>query len=193
MKPLPLPADERILFFLRDRPEFGFLSHFHPAPITLDGEAWPTVEHYYQAQKSLDPAYRRAIRACATPAEAKRRAAWSEPARKRDQGSWFLEKGRTPRADWGEVKLDVMRRADLAKYLQNPDLAALLLACGDAEIVEDATHDPFWGIGRDGLGENWAGRVLMEVRVQLRAMAVPGQRDDCPSAAAQAVPDGGAS
>jgi hypothetical protein len=59
---ISIPADNRILYFARDRAQFGFLSHFHPSPILLDGEAWPTVEHYYQAQKSPDPDYRAAIR-----------------------------------------------------------------------------------------------------------------------------------
>ena len=44
----------------------------------------------------------------------------------------------------------------------------LLLATGDAELVEDSPGEPFWGIGPDGAGLNWAGRVLMEVRTQLR-------------------------
>jgi predicted NAD-dependent protein-ADP-ribosyltransferase YbiA (DUF1768 family) len=29
-----------------------------------------------------------------------------------------------------------------------------LLATGEAQIVEDAKHDNFWGVGRDGCGEN---------------------------------------
>jgi ribA/ribD-fused uncharacterized protein len=73
----------------------------------------------------------------------------------------------------GEVKLDIMRRADRAKYEQNPELAAMLLATGNAEIVEDAPNDLFWGTGPDGTGANWAGRVLMEVRESLRAATKP--------------------
>jgi ribA/ribD-fused uncharacterized protein len=57
-----------------------------------------------------------------------------------------------------------MRRADLAKFVQNPDLAELLLATGDAGLIEDSPSEPYWGIGPDGNGLNWAGRVLMEVR-----------------------------
>jgi predicted NAD-dependent protein-ADP-ribosyltransferase YbiA (DUF1768 family) len=68
---LVTPSDNRILYFARDRGMFGFLSHFHPAPILLDGEVWPTVEHYYQAQKSFDPAYRQAIRDAGTPGRVK--------------------------------------------------------------------------------------------------------------------------
>ena len=162
----PIPADGRILFFRRDRPEFGFLSHFHPAPIEMDGEVWATVEHWYQAQRSDDPRFVAAIRAAATPGEAKRLAAMPPP--HKDRGSWFLAHGQQPRADWQDVKADLMRRADTAKFRQNPDLAAQLLATGDADLVEDAENDAYWGIGRDGMGHNWAGRILMEVRDVLR-------------------------
>lgn len=67
-----IPSDGRILFFRRDRDAFGFLSHFHYATIHLDGEDWPTVEHYFQAQRSDDPAYRSAIRGAVSPGIAKR-------------------------------------------------------------------------------------------------------------------------
>jgi predicted NAD-dependent protein-ADP-ribosyltransferase YbiA (DUF1768 family) len=48
---LVISPDHRILYFALHRGMFGFLSHFHPAPIQMDGEMWPRVEHYYQAQK----------------------------------------------------------------------------------------------------------------------------------------------
>jgi ribA/ribD-fused uncharacterized protein len=162
-----VPEDNRVLFFSRDRAEFGFLSHFYPSPIVIDGVDWPTVEHFYQSQKSLDPRYYEAIRACETPNAAKRLATLPE-AVWQTKRSWFVG-GRLPRPDWKEIKLDLMRRADTTKYAQNPDLARRLLATGEAEIVEDAKHDSFWGIGRDGTGENWAGRIIMEVRAALAA------------------------
>jgi predicted NAD-dependent protein-ADP-ribosyltransferase YbiA (DUF1768 family) len=65
-----LPADSRILYFARDRAQYGFLFHFHAAPIALDGEIWPTVEHFYQAQKSDDPDYRAAILQFPAPIQA---------------------------------------------------------------------------------------------------------------------------
>jgi ribA/ribD-fused uncharacterized protein len=73
-----------------------------------------------------------------------------------------------PRPDWGEVKLEIMRRADRAKFEQNPELAQLLLDTGQAELVEDSLSEPFWGIGPDGSGSNWAGRVLMEIREEMK-------------------------
>lgn len=170
---LKIPEDGRILYFGRDREAFGFLSHFHPSPIELDGERWPTVEHFYQAQKSADPDYREAIRAAVGPGIAKRLAAPPDAPRKVSAQSWFRRTGNLPRGDWHEVKLDLMRRADGAKFQQNPDLGRLLLATGEAELVEDSPFEPFWGIGQDGHGLNWAGRVLMEVRARLR-QASPG-------------------
>lgn len=166
---LVVPPDNRVLYFGRDRDQFRFLSHFHPSPIVIDGEAWPTVEHYYQAQKSADPAYKAAIRAAINPGLAKRLAAPPTSPRRISQQSWFRKNGAEPRPDWHDVKLAIMRRADHAKFAQNADLAALLLATGDAELVEDSPGEPFWGIGPDGAGLNWAGRVLMEVRARLRS------------------------
>lgn len=163
-----VPSDNRILYYGRDRELFRFLSHFHPSPIELDGETWPTVEHYYQCQKSFDPAYRQAVREAATPGDAKRLAARPEGPRRGNKKSWFRNNNAQPRPDWHEAKLEIMRRADLAKYVQNPSLAALLLATGTAELVEDSPSEPFWGIGPDGQGLNWAGRVVMEVRDNLR-------------------------
>jgi ribA/ribD-fused uncharacterized protein len=161
-----IPPDNRILYFGRDREAFGFLSHFHPASIELDGEIWPTVEHYYQAQKSSSRPYRQAIREAVSPGQAKRLAAYPGTTNRQRKDSWLLENGKLPRPDWDAVKLDIMRSADWAKYSQNP-VRDLLTATGDAELVEDSPSEGFWGIGPDGLGQNWAGRVLTEVRIRL--------------------------
>ena len=45
---------DKILFYgVGD--EHGAFSNFAPYPISLDGRRWPTSEHYFQAQKFLDP------------------------------------------------------------------------------------------------------------------------------------------
>ena len=166
-----IPPDGRILYFARDRAAFGFLSHFHPSPVDLDGEVWKTVEHYYQAQKSVHPEYRAVIREAMSPGMAKRLAAHPAAPRRVSQQSWFRKNGLLPRSDWHEVKLDIMRRADLAKFTQHPGLAELLLTTGSAELIEDSPFEPFWGSGQDGEGQNWAGRVLMEIRQRLRTLS----------------------
>lgn len=165
---LVVPTDGRILFFKRDRPTFGFLSNFHDAPVEFDGEVWRSTEFYYQAQKSLDPEYREAIRAATSPAQAKALAtdpARSARARKR---SWFTGREEKMRSDWNEAKYEIMLRAIRAKFGQNANLAEMLLATGDAEIVEDSKYDSYWGIGRDGTGNNTLGKILMLVRGELR-------------------------
>src|ERR1700735_4079532 len=151
-----IPSDGRILYFGRDRAAFGFLSHFHPARIALDGETWPTVEHFYQAQKSDDPGYRTAIRNAASPSMAKRLAAPPDAPRRVSQQSWFRKHGTLARG---------------ANFPQTPPLPRLRLATGTAELIEDSPFEPFWGSGKDGSGENWAGRVLMDVRERSRAEA----------------------
>ena len=43
-----------------------------------------------------------------------------------------------------------------------------LLATGDKELVENAPGDYYWGCGADGSGRNMLGRILMELRAELR-------------------------
>lgn len=55
-----------------------------------------------------------------------------------------------------------------AKFSQNPDIAAEILATGDATLVEHTGKDFYWGDGGDGSGLNRLGSILMEVRARLR-------------------------
>jgi len=167
--PPPIPADNCILYFGRDRDAFGFMSHFHPAPIELDAVNWATAEHFYQAQKSFVEAYRLAIQQAPTPGKAKRLAADPRLPRPKAKHSWFRVHHELPRPDWVTVKLQIMRRVDFAKFTQHPVLAAKLQATGNARLIEDSPHDNYWGTGPDGMGENWAGQVLTEIRDVLNA------------------------
>jgi ribA/ribD-fused uncharacterized protein len=60
-----------------------------------------------------------------------------------------------------------MREAILAKFRQHDDLRLVLLATGNAEIVEHTERDAYWGDGGDGRGRNILGRILMSVRDEL--------------------------
>ena len=168
-----IPSDNRILFYHRDRQSFGFLSNFHVSPIVVDGETWPSSEHYYQAQKSLQSEYRDQLRAAYSPGHAKRLAADPALPRKRSGQSWFRRNGVSIRADWQEVKLQVMRNAVRAKFSQNSELSQRLLATGAAELLEDSESDSYWGSGNKDEGLNWLGRVLMEVRAELKIHSLP--------------------
>lgn len=134
-----------------------WLSNFEYVLVTIDGKTYATNEHYYQACKAtawsdLD---HEAIRRLPTPREAKNR-------------------GQTIplRPDWEEVKDDVMLKGLRAKFAPGSDLAAKLLATGDAVLIEGNTHgDRYWGTVWDGtewVGKNVLGKLLMQVRDELR-------------------------
>src|SRR4051812_32180404 len=82
-----------------------FLSNFWPAKIEFEGQIYPTVEHAYQAAKTLDPAERRRIAALPTPVEAK-----------------AAGRALAIRPDWDTAKFDVMERCVRAKFTTHADL-----------------------------------------------------------------------
>lgn len=139
------------------RGKYDFLSNFHAAPIEIRGVLWPTVEHAFQAAKSLKPEEHEYIRKLDMPSKAKKA-------------------GRkvTLRSDWEKVKLSVMRYLVFQKFAQNPALRNQLLATGERELVEGNTwHDQYWGscICEKCIhapGQNQLGKILMEVRKVMR-------------------------
>ncbi len=157
-------VDNKILFYSRDREKYGFMSNFYPSTIELDDQLWPDVEHYYIAMKNEDPEYRQQILNAATPGKAKRLGDSRPNASKKslfNGGKYQL------RQDWDKIKLEVMHRAILAKFTQNKELGRSLKATGDAELIEDSPTDYFWGAGADNTGQNWLGKILMQVRSEI--------------------------
>ena len=100
------------------RNAFDFLSNFHPHPVRLDDETYPTNEHAFQAMKTLDPEERRKVRDALNPAAAKR-----------------LGKKVTLREGWDELRFTVMDSVGRAKFA-DPNLAAKLLATGDFVFID---------------------------------------------------------
>ena len=157
---LPLEAEEAstdpVRFYHSDQP-WGELSNFSRHSIYVSGRVWPTVEHYYQAQKFAGTPHEEAIRCCQTPMLAKvRSAALADQHR---------------RQDWLSVKEAVMANGLRAKFGQHPDLATRLLMSGDRLLVEHTRNDAYWGDGGDGTGKNRLGLLLMQVRAEVRQMA----------------------
>ncbi len=143
-----------VIAFYSVNEEYGDFSNFAPYPITIDGLRWPSSEHYFQAQKMVEPKDRDSIRRAKTPAEAAKRG---------------RDRSKRIRRDWESAKVDVMRRALDAKFRQHPSLSTMLLATGDAKLVEHTENDDYWGDGGDGRGKNMLGRLLMELRSLLRS------------------------
>lgn len=134
---------------------YSFLSNFYYIRVEYEGVLYASVEHAYQAAKTLDLAERLTVQHAGHPGKAKRA-------------------GRkvTLRSDWQEVKVGVMR--DLLRHkFRYPVLKALLLNTGDRALVEgNDWHDQFWGdcicplhVGKPG--GNMLGKLLMEVRGEL--------------------------
>jgi ribA/ribD-fused uncharacterized protein len=134
---------------------YDFLSNFHPSPIRLldDPNRYPTVEHAFQAAKTLDEDARTRIAGLGTPGAAKR-----------------AGRAVALRADWEIVKDVVMLACLRAKFAPGSSFAEMLLETGDRELVEaNAWGDRVWGVDRrTGAGENRLGLLLMRVRTELR-------------------------
>jgi ribA/ribD-fused uncharacterized protein len=129
-----------------------FLSNFWPCRIEMDGMYYPSVEHAYQAAKTLDRKDRRIIQQQPKPGAAKRAG----------------RRLTSLRPDWDDIKLGVMEQLVHYKFEHDPDLRTRLVSTYPEELVEGNTWgDRFWGVC-DGTGENHLGRILMRVREELR-------------------------
>ena len=135
--------------------EYAFLSNFALSPIVYEGIVYPTVEHAFQAAKTLDMTQRFEIANLETPGAAKRA-------------------GRQVklREDWEEVKEQVMEDCLRAKF-QDPGLREQILLTGDEFLIEGTTwHDQYWGICTcdkcGGNGRNRLGYLLMKIREEIR-------------------------
>jgi ribA/ribD-fused uncharacterized protein len=137
--------------------ENAFLSNFFEREVEFHGLKVSTNEHGFQMMKTLNKREREDIAFAPTPGKAKR-------------------KGRkcTLRKDWEKVKKQVMLDVVRAKFEQHPDLAAKLIATGNAILIEGNTwHDNIWGNCLcpqcvDEVGQNLLGQILMQVREELK-------------------------
>ncbi|MCF1439395.1 MAG: NADAR family protein [Candidatus Thiodiazotropha taylori] len=119
----------------------------------LDGNHWPSVEHYYQGMKFDDEALQESIRSVDHPHKAEKLAANNK---------------RQVRKEWKQLREVVMTRAIYIKCRTHLEVATALLETGERKIIETSQYDYYWGCGRDGRGHNTYGKVLMAVRNKLR-------------------------
>ena len=157
--------------FIRDQPAIRFFSgkakdihksyqifsNFALVPVTIDGLIYGTSEHYFQAMKFIndDPEYAEEIRLASTPLQAKK-----------------LGKSRNHpiRADWNDVRIDVMREVLMAKAEQSEGFRNKLLESKGSLLIEASPFDSFWGEGKNKKGKNMLGKLLMEVRDKLERL-----------------------
>jgi ribA/ribD-fused uncharacterized protein len=133
-----------------------FLSNFWPALVVYDGETYATVEHAYQAAKTLNLDVRRSIREAPSAAAAKKKG--------------HALRGAGLRPDWADVKLEVMEGL-LRQKFAHADLRAMLLETAPKRLVEGNTWgDTYWGMVK-GVGSNHLGELLMRIRAEIVASA----------------------
>ncbi|QIG70173.1 swarming motility YbiA-like protein [Rhizobium phage RHph_N28_1] len=131
--------------------EWHFLSNFYASPIIYEGILYPTVEHAFQAAKTLNMKVRKQISLLATPGQAK-------------------AAGRAVklRPDWEDIKIDIMRELIILKF-KIPALRKYLLLTKGITLIEANTWgDKFWGTNMRGIGRNELGKLLWEHCDQLQ-------------------------
>jgi ribA/ribD-fused uncharacterized protein len=139
----------------------AFLGNFHPCKINLWGMQFKCAEAAYQAAKfAPNRHYMKQFE------NIDGEAAW--------QKGGQLSQQLSPQqvADFRQRNLDVMAEVIQAKFNQNPKLKELLLATGNAYLVEHTHRDGYWGDKGDGSGQNWLGRILMQERGEFGGTSV---------------------
>lgn len=151
---------ESVVFLKTDEP-FGGLSNMAGGyPIHVNGVRILTSEALYQVCRFPHlPDVQRMIIAQISPMTAKMR---SKPYRK------------DSRLDWDQVRVRIMRWSLRMKLANNwSTFSELLLRTGERPIVEESRKDDFWGAKTSGdgstlVGMNVLGRLLMELREQVK-------------------------
>lgn len=138
-------------------------SQWYEAPFVIDGERYPTAEHFMMAEKAAlfgDRETRAQVLRASSPGAAK---ALGRQVRGFDE------------AVWTEKRFSIVVRANEAKFSQNPELLQFLKNTGSRVLVEASPVDKIWGIGlaqdderakdpNAWLGLNLLGFALMQVR-----------------------------
>lgn len=135
------------------RGQYYFLSNFYEDDlyfIQYDGLFYNNAEAAFQSAKLLDKVQRRQF--CNLNASDAKR---------------FGRRVQL-RPDWEQVKDNIMYEIIKSKF-SIKHLREMLLATGDAILIEGNTwNDTYWGMCR-GKGKNMLGKILMRVREELKS------------------------
>ena len=157
----------RYTFFWKTDEENGEFSNWYHADFVIDDFRYFCVEQYMMAEKAKlfhDADRYTAILRANTPDECKN-----------------LGRKVTPfdAATWNNVKYDIVKKGNQAKYEQNPQLMKKLIDTGDSIMAEASPNDSVWGIALDAenaaktdparwSGRNLLGKALMELREKFK-------------------------
>lgn len=156
---------EPILFFGSDesKGEYRNLSNMSEHPIDVNGEKFPTVEHYFHGMQAKEfedtESYNKIIKA-KTPKAVK---------------ALSTKIKNVLKEIWDTKRDGIMESGIRAKFVQHPELRKQLLETGDTIIGFADPRDTYWGIGTSiesdkskkpskWRGQNKLGKMLMELR-----------------------------
>ena len=153
------PADKTAAFCKVDAP-WGIFSNFGRTPLVVDGVSFDCSEKLFQVMKFADTASRKAI--------------YGAKGQTMKMKAKHQEKVGIVRPDWGEIIVDAMKFCLMQKYSQSEAFRTDLERSRGLFIVEDQTTFPkknpdTWGAkqsgdGKEYIGPNLMGRLLMELR-----------------------------
>jgi ribA/ribD-fused uncharacterized protein len=159
-----------VFFWGHRKPESGVskscFSQWYESSFNVDGKQYQTAEHFMMAEKARlfgDFEAEKSILASANPGAAKK------------FGRNVLGFNE---AIWINNRFEIVVKANIEKFGQNPELKEFLLNTGDRVLVEASPVDRIWGIGlaednrdienpNNWKGLNLLGFALMEVRERL--------------------------
>jgi ribA/ribD-fused uncharacterized protein len=164
---VPVEQGPPPVFFFSKTPENKEFSNFYEVDFEMDGVKFKSAEHAFQyakAKKFGDDTIAEKILKAKSAQSAK---AFGKKVANFKEEEWTAEKD------------DLMRKIIRAKFRSNPEITKKLLDTGDRVLAEANPRDRYWGIGTSAdtekaknpakwVGENRLGKILMEVREELR-------------------------
>lgn len=134
----------------KENPLTTIFGNFAPAKVQYNGRTFRNSEAAYQSEKYTSESFK-------------------DRFTKLDgQEAWQLGRKKTDNSQFNSIA--TMNEVVMAKFSQNKELKEILLATGDAYLVEHTPkkgRDKFWADDHDGSGSNWLGHSLMLARERL--------------------------
>ncbi|KAJ7555264.1 hypothetical protein O6H91_05G029200 [Diphasiastrum complanatum] len=163
--------EKSVIYFHKTWGFFGAFSTFSPHPVSMENDgkriSWHSVEHYYQAQKfngvkdRMAEKFAKDIQAADCP----EKAAWLGKNFARQHPDLL-------QPDWQQRRTGIMYEALAKKFSLYPDLRNLLLSTNSRLLVNSSPFDVYWGCGRNGMGLNQLGKLLMKLRAEFEAVEI---------------------
>ncbi|MBR1704527.1 MAG: NADAR family protein [Clostridia bacterium] len=172
-------ADERIIFFHRPEEEYGFLSNLYPSTFQYEDYRFDNAEQYLTFMKA---------HICGDEAAEEEVMQADEPRRIRRMRRRMDQEKEVYQRLWPEIRQEVARWGVRQKFLQNQELYRQLEDTHYALLAEASDANDVWAIGLpmeeykkykpgNWKGQNLMGKVLMDVRRELRVWETVHEED----------------